>query len=69
MTTPPMKDLKTWRKQHGLSQKKLAELAKVSLETLRKVEALKGKPRADTLKKIEQAIMAAVKTFEGAAVE
>jgi len=58
MPTQPIKDLKSFRKKHWLSQRKLANLAKVSLETLRKVEAGKGKPRADTLEKIEQAIRA-----------
>ncbi len=54
----PMIDLKSWRKQFNISQAKLAKLAKVSLNTSCNMEAGKGKPRADTLKKIEQAIKA-----------
>ncbi len=58
MPTQPIKDLKYWRKKHGLSQAKLAKLAKVSLNTICNMEVGKGKPRADTLEKIEQAIKA-----------
>ena len=58
MTDTSIKDLKSFRKKHGLSQRKLANLAKVSLETLRKVEAGKGKPRKDTSKKLQDAINA-----------
>ncbi|NQT34472.1 helix-turn-helix transcriptional regulator [bacterium] len=58
MSTQPIKDLKSWRKQHGLSQKKLAELAKVSLNTICNVEAGKGKPMKGTVKKLEEVFKA-----------
>ena len=54
----PVIDLQSWRKKHGLSQAKLSKLAKVSLNTILNMEAGKGKPRADTLEKIKQAIRA-----------
>jgi len=54
----PIKDLKSWRKAHNLSQVALAKLANISLETLRKVEAGKGKSRKETLVKLEKAMKA-----------
>ena len=56
MTETNIKDLKPWRKKHGLSQRKLANLAKINVITLRQIETGKGKQRVDTLKKLQDAI-------------
>ena len=58
MAETNIKDLKGWRKRHGLSQRKLANLTKINVITLRKVETGKSKPLAETLKKLQDAIKA-----------
>jgi len=45
-------DLKTWREKLQLSQKRFAELAKISLTTLRQLELGTHKPQNRTLRKI-----------------
>jgi len=45
-------DLKGWREKLVISQKRLAELAKISLTTLRQLEIGTHKPQGRTLKKI-----------------
>ena len=45
-------DLKGWREKLVISQKRLAELAKISLTTLRQLEFGTHKPQGRTLKKI-----------------
>ena len=50
-------DLRIWRKKYGFSQKKLAEVMKVSLATLRHLELGKGrKPQKRTLRKLASVI-------------
>ncbi len=48
-------DLKHWREKFGFSQKKFAEIANISLATLRQIEAGQQKPQQRSLKKIEVA--------------
>jgi transcriptional regulator with XRE-family HTH domain len=45
-------ELQAWREKLVISQKRLAELAKISLTTLRQLEAGSHKPQQRTLKKI-----------------
>lgn len=56
-----MKDLKGWREKFGISQKKLADLAEVSLTTVRHFEMGKQKPQKQTIERIAEAL----KSFEG----
>ncbi len=57
MNEVKLPEIKTWRKKYRLSQKKLADLAKVSLATLRQVEiGGKHKPHKTTLRKIASTI-------------
>jgi len=51
-------DLKSWREKLTLSQKRLAELAKISLTTLRQLEIGSHKPQNKTLKKIWEVMKA-----------
>ena len=47
-----LKDLKTMRENFNLSQTRLAELANISLTTLRQLETGQQKPQKRTIKKI-----------------
>ncbi len=58
MSEKKLVDLKEWRRKFGLSQKKLAEAAKVSLATLRHLEIGRNKPQKRTLKRIDAAMKA-----------
>lgn len=49
-------DLTSWRKKVGISQQKLAHIAKISLGTVRKIEAGVTKPHKKTLKKLKSAV-------------
>ena len=50
-------NLKSWRKQVGLSQKKLSEVARISLATLRQLEiGGERKPHKKTLRKLTSAM-------------
>ncbi len=53
-----VKDLKGWREKLILSQKRLAELAKISLTTLRQLEFGTHKPQGRTVKKIFEVMKA-----------
>ncbi len=46
--------LKNWREKLGVSQKRFAELAKISLTTLRQFEIGSHKPQRKTLKKLNE---------------
>ena len=45
-------DLKAWRDRFGISQKRLSELAKISLTTLRHIEIGSHKPQKRTKRKL-----------------
>ena len=49
-----MKNLKSWREKFGISQKKLAEFAKINLTTLRQFEIGGQKPHKLTISKIKE---------------
>lgn len=51
-----VKEIKSWREKLGLSQKKLSELAKISLNTIRQLEIGKHKPQQRTLKRLSEAL-------------
>ena len=58
-------NLKSWRKQVGLSQKKLSELARISLVTLRQLEIGSGrKPHQKTLRKLTSTIRSVEKKLK-----
>ncbi len=48
--------LKNWREKLGVSQKRFAELAQVSLTTLRQFEIGSHKPQRNTLKKLTEVV-------------
>ncbi len=58
MIKPPIKDLKQWRLKHRLSQRRLANLARINVITLRKIETWKSKPLKETLKKLQDVVKA-----------
>jgi len=58
MNKQDLSNLKSWRKQHGLSQEKLARMAGIKLETYRKAELGRSKPIEATLSKLERAMSA-----------
>ena len=47
-----LNDIKTWRERFGLSQKRLSEIAQISLTTLRQLEVGKHKPQKRTTRKL-----------------
>ncbi len=49
-------EVKNWREKLGLSRKRLAEFAKVSMTTLRQLELGKHKPQQRTIKRITEAL-------------
>ncbi len=49
-------DLREWRKKIGMSQQKLAKTAKISLGTIRQIEAGSTKPHRKTLKKLTSTV-------------
>lgn len=57
MEEPKLPEIKSWRTKFGVSQKKLADFAKISLATLRQIEiGAKHKPHNKTLQKLASAI-------------
>ena len=52
MVEPAINDLKSWRDKFGISQKRLSELAKISLTTLRHIELGSHKPQKRTKRKL-----------------
>ena len=52
MEDSAINDLKAWREKHGLSQKRLSELARISLTTLRHIEIGSHKPQKRTKRKL-----------------
>ncbi len=49
-------ELKTWRKKFKLSQKKLADMANISLATMRQIEIGKSKPQSRTMQRLINAV-------------
>jgi len=58
-------DLKSWRKKLGLSQQKLAQMARISLGTLRQIEEGSTKPHSKTLDKLSISVKELTKKFQG----
>ncbi len=57
MEEPKLPEIKSWRAKFGISQKKLADFAKISLATLHQIEiGGKHKPHNKTLRKLASAI-------------
>jgi len=52
MEESAINDLKSWRDRFGISQKRLSELAKISLTTLRHIEMGSHKPQKRTKRKL-----------------